>query len=151
MHVKHLMPLAAAVLALAGAACTPGTRAPSGPTTPVAPCAPAGQGTEGAGIQHPERAPLQAQASFVGDIGWAVCGADPVFGAELLNLRSDDGGRTWRATDTGIAFTPFHAGDVVDVELTNATTGRIHVVSRVGEVDRTYETVDGGHTWQPAR
>ncbi|HEV7760608.1 MAG TPA: metallophosphoesterase family protein, partial [Acidimicrobiales bacterium] len=56
--------------------------------------------------------------------------------AELLNLRSDDGGRTWRATDTGIAFAPFHAGDVLTQHLLDALGRRAPVHAVLGNNDR---------------
>jgi hypothetical protein len=113
------------------------------------PCAEAGAGQEGATVEHPERAPLQAQESFAGGVRWAVCGADIAFSDKLLNLRSDDDGQTWTVTDTGLAMTPSHAGDQVEVQLSSATSGEIHLVSQVGERDDRYRTDDGGRSWSP--
>ena len=151
VNSNKLIPLAGAtVLALAVASgCLPASGAPGG-SGGAAPCAPAGQGDEGASTVHPERAPLLAQGSFAHGVRWAVCGADPVFDNGLLNLRSDDGGRTWTTTDTGIdmGFAPFHGGDVVEVDLIDATTATIHFASRVAEIDLVYRTNDGGHRWR---
>ncbi|HEV7759847.1 MAG TPA: hypothetical protein VGO78_12695 [Acidimicrobiales bacterium] len=135
---------------------TPGTTAAPGSTGSVpggpggaAPCAAAGAGQEGASVGHPERAPLQAQETFAGGVRWAVCGADPVNSDKLLNLRSDDGGQTWTVTDTGLGMSPFHAGDQVEVQLSSATAGEIHLVGRVAERDDRYQTADGGLSWSP--
>ena len=142
---------AAAVLAAAlTAGCLPasaGSNAAGGPP----PCAARGSdGTAGGDAQHPERAPLLAEKTFPNGVRWAMCGASPVFDNGLLNLRSTDGGRTWTTTDTGIdmGFAPFHAGDVVDVELVDRTQATIHVASPVSEIDLTYRTNDGGRRWR---
>jgi hypothetical protein len=153
MITNKLVSLAgAAVLAVGlGAGCA---LIPGAPGTPGSggepPCAPAGTaGDYAADTEHPERAPLQAEASFDDGVRWAVCGASPVFGSDLLNLRSDDDGATWVVTDTGLDMTPSHAGDVVEVELADASSGTIRLASLVGETDTTYRSDDGGLTWQP--
>jgi hypothetical protein len=133
-----------------------GTGAPASASVPggpggAPPCAEQGAGQEGASVEHPERAPLQAEATFADGVRWAVCGADPAFASELLNLRSEDAGQSWSVTTTGLSMSPFHAGDQVDVQLTTATTGQIRLVSEVGERDDRYETYDGGLTWQPVQ
>jgi hypothetical protein len=135
---------------------SPGTGAPasasvSGDPGGAPPCAEQGASQEGASVEHPERAPLQAEATFADGVRWAVCGADPVFSSELLNLRSEDGGQSWSVTTTGLSMSPSHAGDQVDVQLTTATTGQIRLASDVGERDDRYETDDGGLTWQPVQ
>jgi hypothetical protein len=134
-----------------------GTSAVSSVTVPggpggAPPCAAKGsEGQYGESPSHPERAPLQTQATFAGGVRWAVCGAGISQAEELLNLRSGDGGQTWSVTDTGLSGTVFHAGDQVDVQLTSATVGKIHVVSLVGERDDRYSTNDGGLHWRPVR
>jgi hypothetical protein len=127
-----------------------GITVPGGPGG-APPCAAPGAGQEGASTLYPDHAPLVTKASFAGGVRWAVCGADPTFAAQLLNLRSDDGGRSWSVTDTDLAMSPHNAGDRVDVQLASATTGTIHLVSMVGERDDRYATDDGGLHWRPVR
>jgi hypothetical protein len=113
------------------------------------PCAPEGSdGEYGEAIDHPERAPLQAQAQFAGGVRWAVCGASPVFSDKLINLRSDDSGASWTVNEIGTGISPHHAGDHVEVQLTDATHGTMRIVSQVAERDETYETRDGGTDWK---
>jgi photosystem II stability/assembly factor-like uncharacterized protein len=72
-----------------------------------------------------------------------------VFSAELLNLRSRDDGTTWRVTDTGIAFSPHHAGDVLDIAVPDALHGAIRIKSPAtgSNAETIYTTSDGGLTW----
>lgn len=112
------------------------------------PCAEPDGAEEGASVQHPERAPLQAYETFDGGVRWAICGADTALGPDLFNLRSDDDGVTWSVTDTGLGQTPFHPGDQVDIVLVNASYGTIRLVSEVGETDESFTTTDGGQRWE---
>ncbi len=100
-------------------------------------------------MDHPERAPLQANADFAnGAVRWAICGADVAMSSELLNLRSSDSGVTWTVTDTGFGISPHHAGDRVTIHLTAEDAGTVHLVGRVASLDRVYSTANGGRDWQ---
>jgi photosystem II stability/assembly factor-like uncharacterized protein len=112
-----------------------------------APCAPKA-GEYDATVQHPERAPLQAHAEFPDGVRWAICGADPTFSSDLLNLRSTDAGKTWTVTYTGFGMSPHHAGDAVAVQLTDENRGSVHLVSWVATSNDIYNTADGGRTWR---
>ena len=111
------------------------------------PCAPL-NGDYAASVSYPEHAPLRAEATFDDGVRWAICGADPAGSSQILNLRSDDGGATWFVSDTGIWISAHHAGDVVEVRFTDATSADMHIASLVGERDERYETTDGGGTWR---
>jgi hypothetical protein len=113
----------------------------------VPPCAEPDGAEDGASVEHPERAPLQAYESFDGAVRWAICGADTALGSDLFNLRSDDDGATWSVTDTSLDHTPSHAGDEVDVVLVNASYGTIRLVGEVDGTDESYVTTDGGLHW----
>lgn len=77
-----------------------------------------------------------------------MCGASPVFSSELLSLRSDDDGATWKVMVTPISLSPHHAGDDVRVTLSSVTTGRVTLTSLVApSQDASYDTADGGQTW----
>ncbi|HKE74808.1 MAG TPA: hypothetical protein VKB57_14400 [Acidimicrobiales bacterium] len=133
-----------------------GTAAATGVVVPgrpggAAPCAAPGAGAYGANPAHPERAPRQATATFPGGVRWALCGADPSYSGDVLNLRSGDGGATWSVTATPIAINLLHAGDTLDVRFADASRAEVHVVSAVADRDDRYVTADGGRTWRLAR
>lgn len=163
MRLDRIITTAGAALLTLGslAACEPapaggtggGGQAPSGthPGGPdgAPPCAPEDfPGEDGATVDEPEKYPLQEQERWALGRRWAICGAGTVESAELLSLQSTDDGATWTVTDTGLEFMPFHGGDHVGVDLMNMKKGTIRLVSRVGETDKTYETTDGGQTWE---
>jgi hypothetical protein len=110
------------------------------------PCAAGLEGAYGASTGHPERAPLQAQKTF-GQDRWAICGADISFSGELLSLRSTDRGADWEVSDTGLAISPYHAGDRVRVSFDDFAHASIRLVSLVASQDDTYGTTDGGTHW----
>lgn len=126
----------------------PSTASVIGGLNGTPPCASGDEGAYGADVAHPERAPLQATATFPGGIRWAICGASISFGSDLLNLRSANDGRTWTVTKTGFGMSPHHAGDNINVALTNPSVGRVRLRSRVADFDDTYSTTDGGTVWQ---
>jgi len=111
------------------------------------PCASGNEGTYGFGIENPERAPLQATATFADGIRWAICGASVVFDGTLLNLRSANDGKTWIVTSTGFGMSPYHAGDQIDVTFSSPTVGRVRLRSLVADFDDTYSTTNGGFVW----
>jgi hypothetical protein len=127
-----------------------GEPTPSGTTTAI-PCAPGREATGRPSPQHPERAPLIDAQSFANGVRWALCGAATTGEATILNVRSTDSGRNWVATDTGFHMSTHHAGDAVTVTFTDATQARVRLLSYVGERDDTYETGDGGATWELVR
>ena len=123
----------------------------AGRTDGASPCAPHNQGKFGADPTHPERSPIQAELRLAHSARWAVCGGDVTFQGDFLNLRSTDDGKTWRVTDIGFSFVPFHAGDRLSVSLVDAMIGRIRLVSLVAQSDGTCGTTDGGNTWHCTR
>ncbi len=112
------------------------------------PCAPLhSDGAYGADTANPQRAPLQAAVSFGPHTRWAICGASPASSSELLNLRSVNAGATWTVTDTGLQFSPHHAGDELAVALSTPVNGSILIRSLVGQSEAAYTTTDGGLSW----
>jgi hypothetical protein len=119
----------------------------AGRTDGSPPCATKGNGKFGADTAHPERSPIQAEIRLAHGFRWAVCGADTNFEADFLNLRSSDDGKTWRVTDAGFAFVPFHAGDRLAINLVDARIGRMRLVSLVAQSDDDCVTSDSGGDW----
>jgi hypothetical protein len=111
------------------------------------PCAPSQPGTYGADPAHPERAPLQATATFADGVAWAICGASQTGDGVVLNLRTTNHGRAWTVTNTGLTFSVTRPGDQVNVALSAAEVGQVHIHSPLPPIDTTYTTRDGGRTW----
>ena len=112
------------------------------------PCATGVFGDYDASAARPERAPLRGEVALPNGQRWALCGASGVFSSELLSLRSDDNGTTWRVAATPMALSPHHAGDSVDVALTTTSDGRVELISAVAPaLNAVFTTNDGGATW----